>query len=84
MVKIRHNHIHVFFFFFSQTGLLVNCNLKKASHKAGVFVDVLYNSAQTALNLLTFIEKLEDFDNNSLYEISCSLRKDLSNLHCKL
>ena len=84
MVKIRHNHIHVFFCFFSQTGLSVNCNLKKASGKAGVFVDVLYNSAQTALNLLTIIEELEDFDNNSLYEISYSLRKDLSNLHCKL
>ena len=72
----------MFFFFFHR--LLVNCNLKKASHKAGVFVDVLYNSAQTALNLLTFIEELEDFDNNSLYEISYSLHKDLSNLHCKL
>ena len=44
----------------------MNRNLKRSLIKSGFsLLIVLYNSTQSALNLLTFIEEVEDFENNS-------------------
>ena len=42
----------------------MNRNLKRSLIKSGFsLLMVLYNSTQSALNLLTYIEEVEDFDN---------------------
>ena len=62
----------------------MNCNLKRSRIKLGFsLLIVLYNSAQSALNLLIFVEDVRDSNNDSLYKISYSLHQNLTALFCQ-